>query len=57
MGIQMLYGVGIREAIASNSLEKMKAVAAQAEVTLKAQGDIGAAYVELRNAIDALEGK
>lgn len=57
MGVQMLYGVGIREAIASNDLEKMRAVAAQAEVTLKAQGDIGAAYVELRDAIQALEGK
>jgi hypothetical protein len=57
MGIVPLYGVGIREAIASNNLEKMKAIAAQAGETIKAHGDISAAYVDLKDAIDKLDGK
>ena len=57
MGIIPLYGVGIREAIASNDVEHMKAVAQQAEETIKSHADIGAAYVDLVNAIKKLEGK
>lgn len=57
MGIIPLYGVGIREAIASNDVEHMKAVAEQAAETIKAHGDIASAYVELKEAIERLEGK
>lgn len=57
MSIQMLYGVGIRDAIASNDLEAMKAIAAQAKETLSGQGDLAAAYVDLVDAIGKLEGK
>jgi len=53
----MLYGVGIREAIASNDLEKMKAVASQAKETIKAHGDLSAAYIELVDAIESLSRK
>ena len=53
----MLYGVGIRDAIASNDLEAMKAIAAQAKETLSGQGDLAAAYVDLVDAIGKLEGK
>jgi len=57
MGVVMLYGVGIREAIASNDLEKMKAVASQAKETIKAHGDLSAAYIELVDAIESLSRK
>lgn len=57
MGVIPLYGVGIRKAIASNDIEQMKAIAARAGDTLKSQGDLSAAYVELKEAIDKLEGK
>ncbi len=57
MGLTVLYGVGIRKAIASNSLEEMKAIAEQAKKTIKEHGDIASAYVELQEAIDKLEGK
>jgi hypothetical protein len=55
MGIVILYGVGIREAIASNDLEKMKAVAEQAKQTIREQKDLAAALVDLLDAIEKLE--
>ncbi|MFW0737395.1 MULTISPECIES: DUF1843 domain-containing protein [unclassified Flavobacterium] len=53
----VLYGVGIREAIASNDLEKMVAVAEQAKKTIRDQKDLHVALVELLDAIDALKKK
>lgn len=52
MGVTTLYGAAIRKAIASNDLEKMKAVAAQAKQTIKEQKDLAAALIELLDAID-----
>lgn len=52
-----MYAVPIREAIASNDLEKMKALASQAKETIKAHGDLANAYLELVDAIAGLEGK
>ncbi|TWI97651.1 uncharacterized protein DUF1843 [Mucilaginibacter frigoritolerans] len=57
MGIVVLYGVGIRDAIASNDVEKMKAVAAQAKQTIREQGDLHLALLDLLEAIDKLEKK
>jgi Domain of unknown function (DUF1843) len=57
MGVMPMYGVAIREAIASNDLAKMEAVAEQAKQTVKEQGDISAALLELLDAIDSLKGK
>ncbi|MCD9575154.1 MULTISPECIES: DUF1843 domain-containing protein [Flavobacterium] len=54
MGVVMLYAAGIREAIASNDLEKMRAVAEQAKQTVREQGDLSAALVELLEAIEKL---
>ena len=51
------YGVGIREAIASNDLNKMKAVLKTAEDTIKAHGDLEVAFLDLKNAIEKLESK
>jgi Domain of unknown function (DUF1843). len=51
----VLYGVAIREAIASNDLERMKAVAEQAKQTVKEQGDFSVALIELLEAIDKLK--
>jgi hypothetical protein len=57
MGIVVLYGVGIRDAIASNDVEKMKAVASQAKQTIREQGDLHLALLDLHEAIDKLEKK
>jgi hypothetical protein len=57
MSIVVLYAAGIREAVASNDLEKMKAIAAQAKETIKAHGDLSSAYLDLVDAIEAIEGK
>lgn len=38
MGIMMPYGAAIREAIASNDLEKMEAIAEQTKQIVKGQG-------------------
>lgn len=54
MGVTMLYAAGIREAIASNDLEKMKAVAEQAKQTVREQGDLSSALIELLEAIESL---
>ncbi len=53
----MPYGVAIREAIASNDLTKMEAIAEQAKKTIKDQGDLGTALLELLDAIEALKNK
>ncbi|MDR7209101.1 DUF1843 domain-containing protein [Flavobacterium piscis] len=57
MGIMMPYGAAVREAIASNDLAKMEAVAEQVKQTVKEQGDLSAALLELLEAIDALKNK
>jgi len=57
MGVVLLYGVGIRDAIASNDLEKMKAVAEQAKQTIKEQGELTVALIDLLDAIEKLEKK
>lgn len=53
----MAYGAAIREALASNDLAKMEAVAEQAKQTIKEQGDLAAALLELLEAIDLLKKK
>lgn len=57
MGVMMPYGATIREALASNDLTKMEAIAEQAKQTIKQQGDLTAAYLELIEAIAALKTK
>ncbi|WP_417939539.1 DUF1843 domain-containing protein [Flavobacterium sp. RS13.1] len=57
MGVMPMYGVAIREAIASNDIAKMEAVAEQAKQTIREQGDLSAALLELLEAIDSLKGK
>lgn len=57
MGQVVLYAAGIREAVASNDVEKMKAIAEQAKQTIKEHGDLSVALIELQDAIDKLEGK
>lgn len=52
-----MYGVAIRDAIASNDLSKMEAIAEQAKQTVKEQGDLSTALIELLDAIDALKNK
>ncbi|BFM42411.1 hypothetical protein CFS9_10520 [Flavobacterium sp. CFS9] len=57
MGIIMPYGVAVREALASNDLAKMEAVAKQAKQTIKDQGDLTVALLDLLDAIDSLKNK
>ncbi|WP_082923284.1 DUF1843 domain-containing protein [Flavobacterium succinicans] len=57
MGIMMPYGAAIREAIASNDLEKMQAIAEQTKQIVKGQGDMHVALLELLEAIDSLKKK
>jgi Domain of unknown function (DUF1843). len=57
MGVIMPYGAAIREALVSNDLTKMEAIAEQAKETIKQQGDLTAAYLELIEAIEALKNK
>jgi hypothetical protein len=57
MGVIMAYGAAIREALATNDLAQMQAIAEQAKQTIKEQGDLTAALLELLEAIDALENK
>ena len=52
----MAYGPAIREAIASNNLNKMKSVASLAEKQIKEHGDLEVALLELKEAIQKLEG-
>ncbi|BDD06840.1 DUF1843 domain-containing protein [Aureibacter tunicatorum] len=54
---QVLYAAGIREAAASNDVEKMKAVAEQAKKNIKESGDLSLALVELLEAIEKLDNK
>ncbi len=53
----MPYGVAVREAIASNDLAKMEAVAEQAKQVIKDQGDLSSALLELLEAIEELKNK
>ena len=46
------YGVAIHEAISSGDLNRMKAVAAEAEAWLKQRGNVSAALQALKNEID-----
>lgn len=57
MGIMMPYGAAVREAIASNDLAKMEAVAEQAKQVIKDQGDLSSALLELLEAIEELKNK
>lgn len=51
----MMYAAAIREAIASDDLGKMKAVAEQARREVREQGDLSQALVELYEAIEKME--
>lgn len=53
----MPYGVAIREALVSNDLAKMEAVAKQAKQIIKEQGDLTVALLDLLDAIDSLKKK
>ncbi len=53
----MPYGVAVREALVSNDLAKMEAVAKQAKQTIKDQGDLTVALLDLLDAIDFLKKK
>lgn len=55
--IVILYGVAIHEAVASGDLEKMKAVARQADEYLREAGNVPAALELLKIEIAKLEGK
>ncbi|MFB9077463.1 DUF1843 domain-containing protein [Flavobacterium procerum] len=57
MGVIMPYGAAIREALASNDLAQMQAIAEQAKQTLKEQGDLAGALLELLAAIETLENE
>ena len=56
-GAQPLYGVVIRETLASNDVEKMKATAEQVKKTIEEQGDLKAALSQLEASIAKLSGK
>jgi hypothetical protein len=51
----MMYAAAIREAIASDDLGKMKAVAEQARKEVREQGDLNQALIELHDAIGKIE--
>ncbi len=53
----MPYGVAVREALASNDLAKMEAVAKQAKQTIRDHGDLTVALLDLLDAIDSLKNK
>lgn len=53
--ITILYGVAIHEAVASGDLEKMKAVARQAEEHVKEWGNVPAALEALKLEISKLQ--
>lgn len=57
MGGMLPYGAALKKAIASNDLEKMKAVKEQSVEFIKEQGDLQTAFVELQEAIRKLESK
>lgn len=57
MGGMLPYGVAIRQAIASNNLEEMRATHEQAKEFLKEQGNLEAALIELQEAIRKIESK
>ena len=51
----VMYASAVRDAMQSKDLEKMKAVAAQARQTILEHRDLAASYIELVDAIEALE--
>jgi len=51
------YGTAIHEAVASGDLEKMKAVAQQAEAYMREWGNVPAALESLKIEISKLEKK
>lgn len=53
---QVLYGVGVRDAIGSQDLAQMKATLENAEKLIREQGDLHVAVLDLREAIQRLEG-
>lgn len=53
----ILYGVSMHEAAASGDLERMKAVAKQAEAYLQEAGNVPAALEALKLEIAKLQGK
>lgn len=53
----ILYGASIHEAVASGDLEKMKAVARQAEEHVREWGNVPAALEALKLEISKLEKK
>lgn len=53
----VLYGVAIRNALASKNLAKMKSTAAQARQTIVEQADLHAALIKLEDAIAKIEAK
>ncbi|PXY41888.1 hypothetical protein DMB65_04815 [Flavobacterium cheongpyeongense] len=57
MGVIMPYGAAIREAMASNDLAKMEAIAEQTKQIVKGQGDMHVALLELLEAIESLKKK
>lgn len=57
MGTMLPYGAAIKDAIESNSLEKMKAVREQSKRVIHEQGDLEVAFLELQDAIQKLESK
>ncbi len=52
-----LYAVPIHDTIASGDLQKMKALAAQADRQLASQGDVGKALAALKAEIAKLEAR
>lgn len=57
MGGMLPYGAAIRQAIASNNLEEMRATYEQAKEFLKEQGNLEVALFELQEAIRKSEPK
>jgi hypothetical protein len=55
--VHVLYGVVIKDAIASKDLKKMKATAEKAKQYIRDQKDVSVALLDLLDAIDKLEKK
>ena len=51
-----LYAVGVRDAISTNDLSKMKATLEQGKKAVRDHGDLSNALLELEEAIKKLEG-
>ena len=55
MGIIFHYAAAVRDAVATNDLGKMKEALKQAKDSIKQQGDLHVALIELEEAIAKLE--